>query len=248
MQTIRPKAFETNSSSTHSIVVAKSGKEIITETKGLEIKQGEFGWEWAKYTDTYSKASYLYTALSDANDEHYKKAYPKEYELNKTLSKVWNSVSKKLGLVLIPPGEKDWTYVDHGMEHARAMTYLHTEEGMTKFITSSKYCLITGNDNQYNPPNHEMYPGEEKALPLVVTLKNQLIVKTAYADHDNVEDTVFALAGKYIEEHTRRADDWVVNKLTIRKNTITIERMNWSSLNAEPLDSLTLTYTVDVNS
>ena len=58
---IRRGTFETNSSSTHAICITKEDcKGLGTH---LDFKVGEFGWEYDHYSDIYSKASYLITAI-----------------------------------------------------------------------------------------------------------------------------------------------------------------------------------------
>ena len=58
---IRKGVFETNSSSTHSICIAKDAELSIPQT--LDFKFGEFGWEKDTLRSTNEKASYLFTAL-----------------------------------------------------------------------------------------------------------------------------------------------------------------------------------------
>lgn len=244
IRTIRPKTFETNSSSTHSVVIAKSSDTVITPTKGVEIRQGEFGWEWKKYTDMYSKASYIFTALKDKPSLHYKENYPKEYTAHVKINDVWEEAVKELGLVLVQPSEGDWTYVDHGVEHLVKMTELHTVKGMIKFITSSKYVLITGNDNEEAPPNHNSPPQDENKLPLLVTLSNQLITETARAERSTVKNVVIGLAGDYIKHHTRRSEHWSVDQQSVTEEQVKIVRYNWSSSTTVPEQTITLNYTV----
>jgi len=61
MKKIRKGVFETNSSSTHSICIAKDAE--LTIPKSLHFDFGEFGWEYDTLSDVYTKASYLYTGL-----------------------------------------------------------------------------------------------------------------------------------------------------------------------------------------
>lgn len=58
---IRQGVFETNSSSTHSICIAKDTELIIP--KELHLEFGEFGWECNTLNSLQEKASYLYTGL-----------------------------------------------------------------------------------------------------------------------------------------------------------------------------------------
>lgn len=61
---VRKNIFETNSSSTHSIVVGNNGEDIYAGLpRKLEFHGDEFGWEHRLYTDTQTKADYLFTSL-----------------------------------------------------------------------------------------------------------------------------------------------------------------------------------------
>ena len=71
MKTTRLKTFETNSSSSHSIVLNNSKRQdtlyVDPETKTVTIQRHEFGWGYEDYSDAYAKAAY---ALQDTeNDE-----------------------------------------------------------------------------------------------------------------------------------------------------------------------------------
>lgn len=58
----RKSIFETNSSSTHSIVIA-GGNVPSKLPEEIEFNAGEFGWEWEIYNDVRSRADYLYTSI-----------------------------------------------------------------------------------------------------------------------------------------------------------------------------------------
>jgi hypothetical protein len=63
---IRKGVFETNSSSTHSITIADSGKlqNTLPITDGkIFVTCEEFGWEQEVHTDAYTKLSYLKTNI-----------------------------------------------------------------------------------------------------------------------------------------------------------------------------------------
>lgn len=71
---IRRGVFETNSSSTHAICIAKGDYNL---SKHIDFTIGEFGWENNEYGDLYSKASYLITAIlsfdKDKADDYLRK-------------------------------------------------------------------------------------------------------------------------------------------------------------------------------
>jgi len=60
---IRKFIFETNSSSTHSICIAKGQRLMLTIPESLHFEFGNFGWEADRLSTVHEKASYLYTAM-----------------------------------------------------------------------------------------------------------------------------------------------------------------------------------------
>lgn len=144
-QQIRRNIFETNSSSTHSIVIGNNGQDIYKELpEKLEFHGGEFGWEHETYYDTQSKANYLYTSIvwcggeidvDDAIDR-----------IRKILAK-WDIEAEfeKLN----ENGEfYGWSYVDHGYENKDLVKELITnEELLMNYLFSENSSVETGNDN-----------------------------------------------------------------------------------------------------
>ena len=65
MKQIRRSLFETNSSSTHAITIANNSEEDFKNNlpKTLELKLGEFGWEFDRYQTIRDRADYLFTAI-----------------------------------------------------------------------------------------------------------------------------------------------------------------------------------------
>lgn len=64
---IRRCVFETNSSSTHAICIAKDGYELKDH---IDFHTGEYGWEYEEYGDLDNKASYLITAILSMEKEY----------------------------------------------------------------------------------------------------------------------------------------------------------------------------------
>src|SRR4051812_42272587 len=67
MKVIRHEAFETNSSSCHSISIASSGgllDSLPVADGRVSVNGGEFGWEPDTFRDAETKASYAYTYAS----------------------------------------------------------------------------------------------------------------------------------------------------------------------------------------
>ena len=73
MKMIRLGAFETNSSSAHSLVLNKNCKSSkvkkeLSKFSHLALWLGDYGWEEATYGDTISKLEYIVTSLFYVGD------------------------------------------------------------------------------------------------------------------------------------------------------------------------------------
>lgn len=143
---VRKGLFETNSSSVHSIVIGNNGEDIH---KGLPTTLGfyggEFGWEHEVYTDTDSKASYLYTSIvncrSDINVEDTLK------RIKQILAK-WNvkAVFEELDE---NNNFRGFCYVDHAYDNIELINELTTNEDLLmNYLFSSGSSVETGNDNE----------------------------------------------------------------------------------------------------
>lgn len=71
MITVRRRVFETNSSSVHTLAIAKTdhlNDKLFVDQEGVcRIFFGEFGWGPDVYYDAASKASYCLTAATEYN-------------------------------------------------------------------------------------------------------------------------------------------------------------------------------------
>lgn len=142
MKKIRKGVFETNSSSTHSICVAKDMELIIPEK--LHFGFGEFGWEEDRLSSIGEKASYLYTGLfsNQRNDD-----------IEKIISIL---KSKGIDITVEEPIYTDgskWAsnegYVDHANELTEFLDAICTsEEKLMSFLFSPFSFILTGNDNE----------------------------------------------------------------------------------------------------
>jgi len=148
---VRKNIFETNSSSTHSIVVGNNGEDIYAGLpRKLEFHGDEFGWEHRLYTDTQTKADYLFTSLLYMDN-------PLEYmeRIKEILSK-WNIEvefdeleEKKYsdGSVYYEVKDK-FCYVDHGTENKDLVKELCEDEAkLMNYLFSDGSYVETSNDN-----------------------------------------------------------------------------------------------------
>jgi hypothetical protein len=148
---VRRSVFETNSSSTHSICIAKDTELIIP--KVVHFSFGEFGWEYDSLSSVQSKASYLYTGLvgnsrlEDANS------------IMETLRKKGIEVTAEIpeyntGSYVDDGKTVEYThcvnggYVDHSDELVEFLDDIcASEEKLMSFLFSPLSFILTGNDN-----------------------------------------------------------------------------------------------------
>lgn len=138
---IRQNVFETNSSSTHSICIAKNAELIIP--KKLHFSFGEFGWEYDTLNSAGRKADYLYTGLF-ANERisdikkvgEILKAKGIDISFEKATYKKGSTYSYNSG------------YIDHSNELNEFLDAVcDNEETLFQFLFSPLSFIITGNDN-----------------------------------------------------------------------------------------------------
>lgn len=137
---IRKGTWETNSSSTHAMVIKK--ETPLNLPKEIHFNLGEFGWETEKYNDTYAKASYLYTALYELFEDdpmefakHMKKI--EEVLKENNIEVVWQKID--------PNG---YYYIDHGYNLAEFVEeLLANKQLLLSWLFNADSILVTSNDN-----------------------------------------------------------------------------------------------------
>ena len=147
--------FETNSSSTHSIVIKRSYRldtSFVLEPDGsLLIHPGEFGWEWYTYRDCRTKASYCLTWLKEM-ELKYKTDVNVQTQM---FINVLKKNTKATDVIFVPRiGNCDeWGYIDHqSVECGGALVPAwKNAETLETFIFSPESVLKTGNDNEPEP-------------------------------------------------------------------------------------------------
>lgn len=152
-QKIRKNIFETNSSSTHSIVIGNNGEDIYAGLpEELEFHGDEFGWEHRLHTDTQTKADYLFTSLLYMDS-------PYEYveKIKSILSKwgietTFDEIEEKRydsGYVCYEVANR-FCYVDHGDGNNALVRALCEDEAMLmNYLFSNGSYVETSNDNEY---------------------------------------------------------------------------------------------------
>lgn len=152
---IRNSVFETNSSSTHSIVVDQTSneeklarieydwnrKEGRTENT-ITFKTGEYDWDIDILKYPNSKLEYIFTYVMNLEDEK-KKLY---------LDNIFNLLEKegyKKENIIIKPfsGENDYGNIDH-QSLGMLDKFLEDEEKLKNLIFHYGYYIIIDNDNR----------------------------------------------------------------------------------------------------
>lgn len=155
-QVLRSACFETNSSSSHSITIAKhyaqyrEGDILVTDffrdsagnphEKCVILTGGQFGWEQNSYDDALTKANYLAVALHRQPADH-----PQRVMFERVLKEVTGarSIVYDMG---DDYGHPNWSYIDH---QSSGVPYeaLLSEENLRKFLFNPRSVLTTDNDN-----------------------------------------------------------------------------------------------------
>lgn len=150
---IRGSVFETNSSSTHSLVLAGTDNILaapfnsnVMERGVITVYSGEYGWEVETFTDIYDKLSYLYTdAMLNASDTDYPD--PKE---NKKLQMIVDAVKEHTGCDVQFAQENDFYpfgYIDHQSVGLCDEVWEAGIEGVKQFVFNPDSYFKTDNDN-----------------------------------------------------------------------------------------------------
>lgn len=140
MKQIRNNAFETNSSSTHSICISK--KPISAEGSFIHFYIGEYGWE----NDCVDTADYLYTAILCMEDSE---------DLLEKLKEILDYHRITYEFEEPDCDEDGWLrngYIDHSDETREFVNSVLANEDMLMRCLFGDSCVYTGNDNQDSCP------------------------------------------------------------------------------------------------
>lgn len=134
---IRTGVFETNSSSSHSISLGKDDlpfvySPMLPDREGkIYLYSDHFGWEWSKYNDALTKATYVAIAYKN-NDS--------------MLESLVDLIKQTTGCYDVIIDVEDG-YIDH-QSYETAPSDI---DDIKNFIFNSNSWLFTGNDNSYPP-------------------------------------------------------------------------------------------------
>lgn len=148
---IRQGVFETNSSSTHAICIAK--KHYFDKSKlpkKLVVPNYGFGWEPMKYRDPGAKASYLFQTI----DYVYWNSQDEQERCKKKIYDVLRQYGIECEFEL---GEE--SYIDHGgiEDMPRWINDMVSDPDALMTYLFGDAMIVTGNDNG-DEFNEEMHP------------------------------------------------------------------------------------------
>jgi len=150
---IRGGVFETNSSSSHSLVLARTDNILdvpfspaIMERGVVDIQTGEYGWNVETFTHTMDKLSYLYTdAMGGSMDTD-----TPDPENNDKLKMIVDAVKEHTGCDVNFVVEDDFYpfgYIDHQSVGECDEVWDAGVEGVKRFVFNPDSYFMTDNDN-----------------------------------------------------------------------------------------------------
>lgn len=150
---IRKGTFETNSSSTHSLVMPQD-KEVLFQVSRIDFGIGKFGLKKQKLNTLDEKASYLYTAILDCFG---KNKYNEHLDNLKQLLKTNNTE-----FTFQEPSwnDKDFLengYIDHSENLGDFIKFLLSNfVNLYCYLLNDKSFIITCNDEMFDEYNKEI--------------------------------------------------------------------------------------------
>ena len=156
---IRKGMFETNSSSTHTIILTDNNCEPGAI---VDFRIGEFSWEFERLDTVDEKASYLYTA---ACLYHGRDVYQDLYEILSRYG-VKCSCTKPVEFDKEYEGCIDNGYIDHGCIDDLpdfVELVMSDDNALIRYLFSHESFVLTGNDNCYE--NEERWVEKQLDVP-----------------------------------------------------------------------------------
>lgn len=137
MKQIRSKIFETNSSSTHSVIIDTKSDYINISKELIEVNTGEYGWEEETYYDFYDRANYALTYAANYGTVE-------DIELMKKVIEEHTGATVRLHMDLDQYGSSG--YIDH-QSVDEAATIFASEQTIKDFLFRESSYFETDNDN-----------------------------------------------------------------------------------------------------
>lgn len=144
MRRIRNKVFETNSSSSHSIVIGNDeNDDVVLPIKVIPMWQREFDWEWDVWNSIEEKLAYMIRALVIYD-------YHDEDSLKEKIKPIQNNLHS-IGIDFDMPTYEEFEegYLDHPENYHDEMEYIYSDnELLLKFLLNEDSYVRGGNDNE----------------------------------------------------------------------------------------------------
>ena len=141
---IRKSAFETNSSSTHSVSVCEDDDIFMLENLPLDndgnllLEGGQFGWEHKYYYDALTKTNYIAIYL---------KLYYPEHDMIQTFENIIKEQTGAKNIFYLI--KEDESYIDHQSCESKDYHHLFKNSKLLRnFIFHPRSYLETDNDNR----------------------------------------------------------------------------------------------------
>jgi hypothetical protein len=177
---VRTSVFETNSSSSHSISVAKDSMDFVMDTiypdqDGKIVVLGcEFGWGWEKFNDSMTKLAYVF---QDQGSDSY-------------FDMIVDVVKEQTGALEVIFKENGG-YIDHdgcGTAH----DVVQSKESLKQFVFNKNSWLFIGNDNSEPDPTFYDVPEFKGGRMIMPRYKYELVIegleKTTKYMHEPSDD------------------------------------------------------------
>lgn len=149
MKKIRKSIFETNSSSTHSIVI-KDGEyiEFPNDMKSINITTDDYGWEKYTYTNFTDKASYALTYAINYGTKKDLKMLDKILKEQLNIKDIkYDGLTLRQALNHVGEDSRIFGYIDH-QSVEEASKIFKDENSLKNFLFSEKSYFETDNDNE----------------------------------------------------------------------------------------------------
>lgn len=164
MKNIRRSVFETNSSSTHSISVSSDSDGLlqtlpVAPDGTITLGFGQFGWEWEKYNDAWTKANYAAISAVCALS-------PDKKEMLINVIKDHTGAKE-----VVFYNDDQYNYIDHqSLDGNTLKEAFSNETSLKNWLFNPKSWLFLGNDNESYPPN--FFDEPNKLYHYKITLEN----------------------------------------------------------------------------
>lgn len=161
---IRYSCWETNSSSTHSIVMAKDNMDFVLDTiypdqdGVIKILGQEFGCLWLKFNDAETKLAYVF---QDQDPQYHDMIIEVVKEQTGALEVIF---------------DENGGYIDHD-GYGTAHKTCYSKETLRNFLFNKNSWLFTGNDNSIPDPTFYDVPEFKGGRQIMQRYTHELVIE-----------------------------------------------------------------------